>query len=172
MHRRDAVRWRQGLCTPARRQPQPGLCSHSQPPTNTAPTHRLTTTTTAEAATLFRVQQRIHRGGSGGPGDPLHEDVTFVAPVRVLFWKKWARTTMRREVDLSAGGGAVDVRFELIHSVSERGWGALGLGPRQGRVALSADVPTPSCYLQTAEASCLSLKPRRLPSKNIALDRT
>jgi len=89
----------------------------------THPTPKTITPTTApptaEGAGIFRVQQRTPRGGGGGPGDPIQEDVTFVAPMRVLFWKKWARTTVRQVADLSggaAGTGAVAVRFELLHS--------------------------------------------------------
>jgi hypothetical protein len=104
------------------------------------------------------VEQRAHRGGGGGPGDPLQEDVTIVAPMRVLFWKKWARTRVRQCADLSASGAAVTVTFELIQSVRApngsaatahwgtggggtvkrlRKWrGACGRGRRLGRFAL------------------------------------
>ncbi|KIZ05074.1 hypothetical protein MNEG_2881 [Monoraphidium neglectum] len=36
--------------------------------------------------------------------------------MRVLFWKKWARTRVRQCADLSASGAAVTVTFELIQS--------------------------------------------------------
>jgi hypothetical protein len=59
----------------------------------------------------------VPRGGSGVPGDAALEDVTFKAPMRVLFWKKWARTTVRQAAAWAPGANAVDVRFDLIHSV-------------------------------------------------------
>lgn len=43
--------------------------------------------------------------------------VTFVAPVRILIWKKWARTEVHQTVDLSDSSN-VRVNFSLMHSVS------------------------------------------------------
>lgn len=54
-------------------------------------------------------------GGDAPAGGPLREEVTFVAPMRVLFWKRWARTTMRQAVH--SAPGSVDVAFQLLRSV-------------------------------------------------------
>jgi hypothetical protein len=85
------------------------------------------TSSPSEGAGIFRVERRAPKGGRGSPGDPYLEDVTFKAPMRVLFWKKWARTTVRQAAEWAPGGDAVVVRFDLIQSVrlrrQWRGWG-------------------------------------------------
>lgn len=114
------------------------------PLTTTTPPPSSTTTCRAEGASIFRVERRqtLAVGGGGlcgglsgdgadgadGEGAPaaaaaaaILEDVTFAAPVRVLFWKRWARTTMRQASRLEAGGARVGVDFALVHSV-RRWW--------------------------------------------------
>lgn len=46
----------------------------------------------------------------------LCAQVTFVAPVRILIWKNWARTEVHQTVDLSDSSN-VRVNFRLMHSV-------------------------------------------------------
>jgi hypothetical protein len=46
----------------------------------------------------------------------LCTQVTFVAPVRILIWKKWARTEVHQTVDLSDSSN-IRVNFRLMHSV-------------------------------------------------------
>ncbi|GBF93872.1 hypothetical protein Rsub_06871 [Raphidocelis subcapitata] len=71
--------------------------------------------TLAEGAPIFRVRDRTAVECGAEPG-VLRERVTFVAPMRVLFWKAWARTTVAQRADLSRAGERVAVRFDLLHS--------------------------------------------------------
>lgn len=86
-----------------------------------APTQRACARTPAraEGAGIFRVEARAPRGTrtSAGGSALVAEDVTFAAPMRVLFWKRAARTTMRQESRVSGCGRRVDITFELIQSV-------------------------------------------------------
>lgn len=43
--------------------------------------------------------------------------VVFVAPVRIVFWKKWAHTEVHQTVDMSDPSN-VTVTFDLVQSVS------------------------------------------------------
>ena len=90
----------------------------------------------AEGAPIFRVERRSHKSGTGAAGDPLIEEVTFVAPMRVLLWKKWARTRVRQAIDMGGGGRSVILRFDLLGSVSEGGrvWMQEGVARAAGRV--------------------------------------
>lgn len=63
----------------------------------------------------------------------IYEEVTFAAPMRVLFWKRWARTCVRQEVDLVKADEAVAMRFELVTSVRRQGAQVRGKkGGREG----------------------------------------
>lgn len=66
-----------------------------------------------EGAEIFRVERRVPCGVSG---DLIHEEVTFLAPMRVLFWKRWARTHVRQCIDLGQEETTIAVSFELIQS--------------------------------------------------------
>ncbi|KAI8475972.1 MAG: hypothetical protein J3K34DRAFT_516893 [Monoraphidium minutum] len=73
-----------------------------------------------ESADIFRVQRRVATAGAsaaapGGRG-VLEEDVTIVAPMRVLFWKRWARTLVKQRADFTRREEEVAVEFELVHS--------------------------------------------------------
>jgi len=69
-----------------------------------------------EGAELFRVRERQLL--SGGPGArSLEARVTFVAPLRVLFWKTCVQTCVVQRVDLSRADDEINVEFELVHSV-------------------------------------------------------
>jgi hypothetical protein len=69
----------------------------------------------AEAAPIFRVQSRELLAG-GLCADSLEEQVNFVAPMRVLFWKAWARTCVTQRADFSRRDSEVTVDFGLVHS--------------------------------------------------------
>jgi hypothetical protein len=70
----------------------------------------------SEGAPIFRVERRTPRPG----GAALEEDVLIAAPLRVLFWKRVARTLVRQRAAPSQGGGGVVVCFELLQSVRPR----------------------------------------------------
>jgi hypothetical protein len=64
---------------------------------------------------MFRVSARARLEGSAAAGC-LREEVTFTAPMRVLFWKAWARTVLRQRAAFGPGGGTVRIDFQLVAS--------------------------------------------------------
>lgn len=86
-------------------------------PRTPSPLCRPQTPKPPETASIFRVERRTPVAGTGAPGDPLVEEVHIAAPLRVLFWKKWARTRMRQTAHLGDSQRAVAVQFELVQSV-------------------------------------------------------
>jgi hypothetical protein len=68
----------------------------------------------AEGATIFRVEQR-RLLSSDGLGI-VEEEVVFTAPLRVLFWKTWARTRVHQRID-TRDPQLTKVYFRLIASV-------------------------------------------------------
>lgn len=113
----------------------------------------------AEGAPIFRVRNRTVVDGDAEPR-VQRDEVTFVAPMRVLFWKAWAATTVAQRADVSAGDERVTVDFNLLHSVSSPyrdDVAALrrvdGPSHRPGRVAL---VQRPTCLLRSLRSDYAS----------------
>lgn len=65
-----------------------------------------------ESRPVFRVEDRKQLSCSNGK---IVERVVFVAPVRIVFWKKWAQTEVHQTVDMSDPSN-VRVDFSLVHS--------------------------------------------------------
>eukprot|EP00775_Hariotina_reticulata_P004649 gene4649-4902_t len=71
--------------------------------------------TLPEGAKIFRVEQRQLLSASSDGLGSVQEEVVFTAPIRVLFWKTWAKTRVHQCID-TRDPLLIKVNFRLIKS--------------------------------------------------------